>query len=121
VAAVGLTVGAGMFAIAGAAVVLGLITLMFLYHFERRLFPAKRVKLLVIYYKDNTANAREAMDIIKKAGIDVQSIDVNQGSKNKGTKLRLLVMVPTSTDIAATARSIKALSNVGKVEIKEKY
>jgi putative Mg2+ transporter-C (MgtC) family protein len=121
IAAVGLAIGAGMFMIAGAAVVMGLVTLMLFNKLERKLFPAKQYKLLEIYYKDNTANPKEAMDIIKKAGIDVQSVNVNQGSKNKGTKLRLLVMMPHSIDIASTARSIKSMGNVSKVEIKEKY
>jgi len=30
-------------------------------------------------------------------------------------------MVPSTVDIASTARSIKSLGNVSKVEIKEKY
>jgi hypothetical protein len=100
---------------------MGFVALAFLHAFENRLFPTKRYKLLEIFYKDNTASTKEAMDIIKKSAIEIQSIDVNQGSKSKGTKLRLLVMVPTAVDIASTARSIKALGNVSKVEIKEKY
>jgi putative Mg2+ transporter-C (MgtC) family protein len=121
VAAVGLSIGAGMYIIAGIAVAMGLVALVFLHVFEKKLFPAKRYKLLEIFYKDNAASTKEAMDIIKKSAIEVQSIDVNQGSKSKGTKLRLLVMVPNAVDIASTARSIKALGNVSKVEIKEKY
>ena len=121
VAAVGLTIGAGMYLISGIAIMLGLIALVFLHTFERKLFPTNRYKLMEIFYKDNSANTKEAMDIIKKSAIDVQSVDVNQGSKSKGTKLRLLVMVPSTVDIATTARSIKSLGNVSKVEIKEKY
>jgi putative Mg2+ transporter-C (MgtC) family protein len=121
VAAVGLCIGAGMYLVAAIAVVMGLVALAFLHIIEKKLFPIKRYKLLEIYYKDNAANTKDAMDIIKKSAIEVQSIDVNQGSKSKGTKLRLLVMVPTAVDIATTARSIKSLGNVSKVEIKEKY
>ena len=121
VAAVGLTIGAGMYLISGIAITLGLIALVFLHTFERKLFPSNRYKLMEIFYKDNSANTREAIDIIKKSAIDIQSIDVNQGSKSKGIKLRLLVMVPSTVDIASTARSIKSLGNVSKVEIKEKY
>ena len=39
----------------------------------------------------------------------------------KGTNLRLLVRIPDTTDIASIARTIRALNNVNKVEIKEKY
>jgi putative Mg2+ transporter-C (MgtC) family protein len=121
VAAVGLAIGAGMFLVAGSAIILGLITLMLLYKIENKMFPSKRIKLLEVSYKNNKESTKEVLDIIKKAGIAIQTIDVNQGSKDKGTKLRLLVMVPNTVDIASTARTIKASGQVSKVEIKEKY
>ena len=121
VAAVGLAVGAGMFLIAGAAVVLGLITLILLSAFEKKLFPSERFKVMEIFYKNNSASTKEALDLIKQSGIQIQTVDVNQGSKEKGIKLRLLVTIPNTTDIASIARTIKASGNVGKVEIKEKY
>jgi len=121
VAAVGLAIGGGLYIVAGIAVVLGLVTLMLLDLLEKKIFPSERYKLLEISYKDNTAGTREALDIIKGAGIQVQSIDINQGSNDKGMKLRLLVRIPNAADIASIARSIKASGNVGKVEIKEKY
>lgn len=121
IAAVGLAIGGGMFLIAGIAVALGLITLRLLSIVEKRLFPTERFKLLEIFYKDNTTETKEAMDIVKKSGIEIQTVDVNQGSKSKGTKLRLLVMIPSAIDIASIARTIKASGNVSKVEIKEKY
>ena len=121
VAAVGLAVGGGMFLVAGIAEALGLVTLYLLSKIERRIFPSERYKLLEITYKDNTPSTREALDIIKESGIIIQSMDVNQGSKTKGTKLRLLSRIPVTVDIASVARSIKASGNVGKVEIKEKY
>jgi uncharacterized membrane protein YhiD involved in acid resistance len=110
-----------MFVVAGAAVVVGLITLILLAKIEKRIFPVERYKLLEISYKDNAPNTREALDIIKESGMQIQSMDVNQGSKDKGTKLRLLVRIPNTVDIASTAKSIKSSGNVGKVEIKEKY
>ena len=121
VAAVGLAIGCGLFIAAGIAEVLGLITLILLGMIEKKIFPSERIKLLEISYKENITNTRETLDVIKESGIKVQSIDVNQGSKDKGTKLRLLVRIPNTTDIASIARSIKASGNVGKVEIKEKY
>ena len=122
VAAVGLAIGGGMFIVAGAAVVLGLITLMLLRLFEKRIFPSSRFKLLEITYKDNTPNTKEALELIKAAGVSIQSVDIQHGSKAKGTKLRLLVRIPVSSDIAFIARSVKKSSeNVSKVQITEKY
>jgi len=121
VAALGLAIGAGMFLLAGGAVILGLITLILLNQVETKLFPKVRIKLLEISYKDNTPSTKEAFDIIKESRIKIQSMDVNQGSKDKGTKLRLLVTVPSTIDITSIARKIKTSGNVSKVEIKEKY
>jgi putative Mg2+ transporter-C (MgtC) family protein len=121
VAAVGLAIGGGMFIAAAAAEGLSLITLILLGMLEKRVFPTERFKLLEISYKNNSPNTKETLDTIKAAGIQVQSIDVNQGSKDKGTKLRLLTRIPNTTDLASLAREIKSSGNVGKVEIKEKY
>ena len=121
VAAVGLAIGGGMYLIAGVAEILGLITLLALSIMEKKIFPTERYKLLEISYKDNTPSTREALDIIKKAGIQIQSMDINQGSKEKGTKLTLLARIPSTVDIALIAKSIKASGKVGKVEFKEKY
>jgi putative Mg2+ transporter-C (MgtC) family protein len=121
VAAVGLAIGAGMYLVAAAAEALGIITLMFLYVFEKKVFPAERFKLLEISYKNNQISTADALETIKKAGIFIQSTDFNQGSDKKGTKLRLLIRIPGTIDIASIAQSIKSLDNVSGVEIKEKY
>jgi putative Mg2+ transporter-C (MgtC) family protein len=125
IAAVGLAIGAGMFLVAAVAETIGIITLMFLFLFEKKLFPFERFKLLEVSYHKNPMNnpvdVKEAMKIIKNAGILVQSTDFNQGSEKKGAKLRLLIRIPGALDIASIAQSIKALENVNKVEIKEKY
>ncbi|MCL2008098.1 MAG: MgtC/SapB family protein [Treponema sp.] len=121
IAAVGLVIGAGMFTVAGTAVGLGLITLLFLHKIERRIFPTLRFKLLEIFYKDNNSSTKGALEIIRSSGIEVQTMDVDQGSKERGTKLRLLVRVSGKIDIAEVARSIKASGQVKRVEIKEKY
>jgi len=121
VAAVGLAIGSGMYLIAGIAEALGLVTLFFLSIMEKRIFPTERYKLLEISYKDNTSSTKEAFDIIRDSGIQVQSTDIHQGAKDKGTRITLLVRIPSTTDIAAIARALKASANVGKVEFKEKY
>jgi putative Mg2+ transporter-C (MgtC) family protein len=121
VAAVGLAVGAGMFFAAAIAEVGGLATLLLLGKLERRIFPAERLKILEIYYKHPIPDTEEAMKLLKASKIRLQSINIIHGSKNKGTKLRLLVGIPSNADIATIAQSIKSQDGVGKVEIKEKY
>jgi len=127
VAAVGLAVGAGMYLVAAVAEALGLIALMFLYIFERKIFPAERLKLMEISFKNEdtdrsiSSSVKEAMKIINEAGMYVLSTDFNQSSDKKGSKLSLFIRIPGALDIASIAHSIKALDNVSRVEIKEKY
>jgi len=121
VAAVGLAIGGGLFIIAGIAEALGLLALSLLDIVEKKIFPTVRYKLMEISYKDNISSTREVLDIIKSSGILVQSMDINQSAKDKGTKLRLLVRIPTTVDIASVAKVIKGSGKVGKVEITEKY
>ena len=121
VAAVGLLIGSGMFLVAGIAIVLGLITLMLLHILEKKVFPTGQFKLLEISYKDNKASTKEAIDFVKSSGIQIQSTNVNHGSKEKGIKLRLLVRIPDTTDIASLARTIKSSGHVSKVQVTEKY
>jgi (p)ppGpp synthase/HD superfamily hydrolase len=88
---------------------------------EKKIFPAQRLKVLEIIYKNSGTDTKEVMDIITASGIRVQSMDVNQSSKEKATRLRLLVSIPSSADIASFAKRIRASGHVSRVEIKEKY
>jgi putative Mg2+ transporter-C (MgtC) family protein len=123
VAAIGLTVGAGMFLAAGIAEVLSLITLFVLDIPEKRLFPNERNKVLEISYKTNNVDTRETQEIVKAFGIRIQSVDVEQSvwKRKGGTRLRLLVGLPESTDVARLAKALKAKNAVERIEIKEKY
>ncbi|MDR2403246.1 MAG: MgtC/SapB family protein [Spirochaetaceae bacterium] len=122
IAAVGLTIGAGMFVAAGIAELLSLITLFALDMLEKRLFPNERNKVMEISYKANNADTRETQDIVKSFGVRIQSVDVEQNIwKHKGTRLRLLVGLPESTDLAKLAKALKATNTVERIEIKEKY
>ena len=121
VAAAGLTVGAGMFLAAGISVAIGLFTLFFLGKFERKIFPSERLKILEIFYKDHNPDTDKAMDAIKSYKMHIQSVNIEQGSKGKGTRLRLLVGIPSNIDIAFIAHVLKSLDSVGKVIIKENY
>ncbi|AEF81784.1 MgtC/SapB family protein [Leadbettera azotonutricia] len=120
-AAVGLTIGAGMFIAAAIAEALGLITLFVLGVMERKVFPSEQTKMLELIYDDSNPSTKEAMDIITAAGIRIQSMDMRQSSKGKATKLKILAGIPNTVDIATIAKLFKTSGNVRAVEIKEKY
>jgi putative Mg2+ transporter-C (MgtC) family protein len=122
IAAVGLAIGAGMFAAAAVAELISLVTLFVLDILEKRFFPSERNKILELHYKNNNPATAEALDILKTFGIRSQSMDVNQGvGKGKGTRLRILVSIPDAIDIAKLAKALKTAGEVSRIEIKEKY
>lgn len=122
VAAIGLAVGAGMYVAAAVAEFLGLFTLIILDTVEKKLFPSERNKLLVLSFKTATPDTKSALEVLKSFGVRVQSIDVNQSmSKGSGSRLRILVGLPLSTDLQRMAKALKATGTVAKIEIKEKY
>jgi putative Mg2+ transporter-C (MgtC) family protein len=122
IAAVGLAIGAGMFVAAAAAEIISLITLFALDIVEKRIFPSERNKILELHYRRSNPDARKAVEVLKTFGIRSQSMDVNQGAdKDKNSRIRLLISIPDSTDIAKLARSLKSAGGIARVEIKEKY
>lgn len=122
IAAVGLAIGAGMFFAAAVAEIVSLITLVLLGKFEKTLFPSERNKLIELTYKSSIPDTKETMGILKSFGVRVQSVDMDQSiGKDKGARLRILVGISNSADIARLAKALKATGNVARFEMKEKY
>lgn len=122
VAAVGLAVGAGLFFAAVIAETVGLFTLIALDKVEKKLFPAERNKLLELTFKSAIPDTRKSLEILSSYGVRVQSIDVDQTlTKGGGSRIRLLVGFPTTTDLQKLSKALKATDNIERIEIKEKY
>jgi putative Mg2+ transporter-C (MgtC) family protein len=122
IAAVGLAIGAGMYIAALITEALSLVTLFALDIVEKRLFPTERNKVLEISYKNNNYRTREVQDIISSYGVRILSIDVDQNIlKHRGVRLRILVGIPETADLAKLAKALRAAGDVERIEIKEKY
>ena len=122
VAAIGMTIGAGMYAAAITAEILSLIALMLLNPLERKFFPEVQNKLLEVYY-DRSAepDTEAALEILENFGIKSKSLNVNMGRrKKKNTKVRFLVSIPETVDISKLANALKASGEIIRLEIKEK-
>ena len=122
VSAVGLAIGAGLYLAAGMTLALSLFTLIALDHLEKKLFPSERTKLLEISFKGAVPDTKKAVGVIEAFGVRVQSVDVEQSmSKGGGSRLRLLVGLPTATDLQKLTKALKAAGDVERIEVKEKY
>jgi putative Mg2+ transporter-C (MgtC) family protein len=126
IAAVGLALGAGMYAAAAVTEVLSLFTLVFMDHFEKRFFPTERNKVLVLNYGTGDPDTADALAVLGSFHVRIQSMDVEQiigkGKKRiKGSRLRLFAAIPDTADISALARALEALENVTGMEMEEKF
>jgi putative Mg2+ transporter-C (MgtC) family protein len=122
IAAVGMAIGAGMYVAAAAAEAFSLITLILLNRMEKKVFPVVRNKLLELRYKHGSIpDTAAALEILKKFGIESQSMDVDQSvGKDKTTRVRFLATIPDSADFPGLARAFKSTGKIARVEIKEK-
>jgi putative Mg2+ transporter-C (MgtC) family protein len=121
-AAVGLAVGTGAYIAALAAEALGLFTLVALDHFEKKIFPSERNKILELGYKDTIPDTQETLKVLKSFGVRVISIDVGPPrGRKKGGNLKFLAAVPVTVDVSKLAEALQDSGQVEHFEIKEKY
>jgi putative Mg2+ transporter-C (MgtC) family protein len=121
IAAVGMTIGAGMFLAAALVEVLTLIALLGLGAIETKVFPSERNKILELHFKNMVPDTKELLNTVKSFGVRVQSMDVDQAFDKKGTKLRLLVGFPSTIDITKLIQELKNIKGLENVDLKEKY
>jgi putative Mg2+ transporter-C (MgtC) family protein len=122
VSAVGLAIGAGLYLAAGMALGLSLFTLVALDVVEKRLFPSERNKILELSYRGGTPDTKKALAVLASFGVRVQTIDVDQTMGKGGeSRLRVLVGLPTATDLAKLVKALKDSGDIERIEVKEKY
>jgi putative Mg2+ transporter-C (MgtC) family protein len=125
IAAVGLSIGAGMFFAAAVVVVFSLLALRIIDLFERRFFPQERIKTLELTFRNTAPNTPEILDILKRGKIRVLSVDTvittgANGSAQRST-LNILAGIPITSDIAGITREIEETHLVTRIKFKEKF
>lgn len=121
VAAIGMAIGAGMWFAALVALTLSLVVLGALESAERRFLPAGRTKLLQLWFSEGMGDRAEIESVLAGFKIGIESIDAYQEAGKKGTRLNLLVMVPTNVDIERLFKALRSIGKVGRIVMKENY
>jgi len=123
VAAIGMTIGAGMYVAAIVTEVLVLASLVWLNRIERKIFPDIRTKILEVHYNHfNEPDTDITMEIFKSFSVKSQEMNVYPGHENeKKAKVSYHVSILETTDITKLTKAIKSSDNIEHVEIKEKY
>jgi putative Mg2+ transporter-C (MgtC) family protein len=123
VAAIGMTIGAGMYVAAGVAGIITLATLVLLNKVERKIFPDIRSKLLEVHYNhSNEPDTDTALEIFKSFSVNNQSMNIYPGLINeRKTKVRFIISILETTDINKLVKALKSGSDIERIEIEEKY
>lgn len=120
-AALGLSIGAGLWIPAFFALLLVLAVLILLEPVERRFFPSERFKLLQIWYEGTGMDRAAVFALLRSREIPIQSVDAYQSVRGKRTRLNLLVKIPVQSDLESLFADIRKTGKVLKVQMQEKY
>ena len=119
IAAIGLTIGAGLWMPAMIALALAFFALSTLEPIERRLFPAERFKYIQVWFDENSADREAVMKVIKSHGVRISSVDASQDVAASVTRLNVLGKIPVNLDIERFFREIRTTGKVLKIKIEE--
>lgn len=119
VAALGLSIGAGMYFVSVVATLLTLFTLSVLNHIERRIFTDRAYKLLEVNVRDTKISTEAVLAILTEYGIHVSNVDVSQAIQKKTVKMKLLVKISENTDLTGLYAALDGLPNVHQVKLEQ--
>ena len=122
VAAIGMTIGAGMYIAALTAEVLALVALVLLNQVERKIFPDIHKKLLEVHYNHSEEpDTNSVLEFFKKYGVKYQSLNVNLGQDGKKTRASFLISILDTVDICKLANALESCGDIDSVQIKERF
>ena len=121
VAAIGMTVGAGLYIAAAIVTGFTLLVLVVLNKIENKFLKNQLFKVLTIHFKANASQLNKVLDILKEENISVSNLDVYESEKKKMTIIKMIIKVPGKWDIAGMYKSIRALDGVLKINLHENY
>src|SRR6185503_15793424 len=117
VAAVGLAVGCGYWKAAVVTTVLTLISLSFFQKVERRFSKGKSFRRFVIHAKDSAQLVSRLEEIVTRAGIGIQEVDLQRDLIEKKLHVSITATCTEHVDMDKMSRAFSALPEVEKVEI----
>lgn len=120
-AGIGLTIGAGMWAMSLVTLVVALAVLTFLEPLEKKWFPSQRLKLLQIWYEGSSLDRLAVQITLKGFGIDIQTVDAELSVQKKQTRLSALVKVPINVDLDSLFKELRKTGKVAKIRVHENY
>lgn len=111
-AALGLSIGTGMYIVALIAVVIILFVLRALDLFEKHAFSQKSAKTLKIRVRNNHFDVDYVKSILKKYKIQVSTVDVDSDIENNLKLYTFVIVFPEKVKLMSLEKDIEEIKNV---------
>lgn len=115
VAALGLSIGAGLYFVATVGTVFVLATLILLGRFEKRYVPKKILKQLGVYARTEKLKSRDVKEVLDDFGIRIRTVALQRSREKKTTQLRYTIHVPPEVDYDQFYKRLYELKDVYKI------
>ncbi|GAB3203376.1 MgtC/SapB family protein [Pontibacter aydingkolensis] len=121
VAAVGLSVGVGMYGAATVVTLLLLFVLAILDKVEKKFFNAGALKILKINFQSAKIETSRILTILEKHDIITKSINVLQSKNKQNATIKLYVFVPEGLHVKQFYKDLNELKNVGQISLGQDF
>ena len=121
VAAIGLTVGAGMYSGALIATLLILFVLIILDWVENKFFPELQLKILQVHFNSEKIETEAVFAMLKQFQIVVQSVNVSHSIDAKSSQMTLYVNIPVKLALQEVYQEFTKLDHVSEIKITQDY
>lgn len=118
-AAIGLSIGAGLFFAAFLVIILGVIALIFLEKFENKVFPREHAKRLSIHFKEQNLSIPEIEQEIARHNIIASGLEISKNIEKTEIYLIFDVKVNDNPDILALSDSLQKKGNLLSISLSE--
>jgi putative Mg2+ transporter-C (MgtC) family protein len=115
VAAVGLSVGAGIYsaALIGTAFIMFVLTI--LNKVEKKYFPAFHYKELQVHFNTARIETEAVFATLSKFRIKTISVNMLQSRDKKRSKMKLVIQFPTHTDLKQLYKELNSINHVTQI------
>ncbi len=119
IAALGLTVGAGMYlgAIIGTAILLTALVL--LNHTEKRHFTKHFYKILDVYTLDNNVSIQDLLPILQAHNVKVHNTDIEHFYTEDKTNFSLTIQFKSTIDMNSMITKLSNIKSVQKISLRQ--
>lgn len=117
VAAIGLTVGAGVYAGALIGTLFILFVLTTLSKIEKKYFPVIHFKTFQLHFGSTKIETEPVFAILEKYRIKTHSINIQQSKDKKKTRMKLIISLPERTELKRLYKDLNGIDNITQIRL----